>query len=95
MYSDCRVCILYRLETYVQSIHYCSYELMESCWRLSPDDRPTFSEINGKLFGLVEQSSSHDYISMLEPSEVPTDSVDTLDTEGTETVEEVAVAVRT
>ena len=46
--------------------------------------RPTFSDINRKLSGLIEQSDSHNYISMLELCEVPTDSVDSLEKEGTE-----------
>ena len=61
-----------------------SYDIMERCWRQSPEERPTFSEINRKLSGLIEQSDSDNYISVLELSEVPTESVDSLEKEGTE-----------
>lgn len=60
---------------------------MESCWKQSPEDRPTFFEINRNL--------RDNYISMLDLSEVPIaiESTDTFETEGTLIVEEEA-AVR-
>ena len=56
---------------------------MEGCWKQSPEDRPTFAEINRNPRGLIEQNNSDNYISMLDLSEVPTETTDTLETEGT------------
>ena len=56
---------------------------MEGCRKQSPEDRPTFAEINRNRRGLIGQNNSDNYISMLDLSEVPTKSTDTLETEGT------------
>ena len=34
----------------------CRYELMLSCWRESPDERPTFEELRSSLAYELEQS---------------------------------------
>ena len=43
----------------------CSNDIMESCWKQDPKDRPTFSEIHQTLCTLIEAKNSADYISML------------------------------
>ncbi|KAJ0173969.1 hypothetical protein K1T71_010115 [Dendrolimus kikuchii] len=42
------------------------YELMSSCWRAHPRDRPTFSELHQRLDDLLNDACAHEYLS-LEP----------------------------
>ena len=41
------------------------YELMLSCWRVEPDERPTFTEICAQIMQLLESANQQNYIDAL------------------------------
>ena len=57
------------------SLLVCSYDIMESCWKQDPENRPAFSEIHQTLCALIEAKNSDNYISMMEMDLWPTEHV--------------------
>lgn len=44
--------------------HFFSYQIMLSCWRANPEERPSFTDLRNELEKLLEEQGDEQYISV-------------------------------